>query len=112
MMITKIRKKQSLEGGCASWRSHENKPTRKKEKKNMKEKNDKSMTLLGLAKGKKNTHTKKNIFPTDRFLLFPFFSLLIYISFFIIILRRKKPTVPLHHCIKLYAHCCAIFLLS
>jgi len=39
-MITKIRKrnkKQSLEEGCASWRSHENKPTRKKEK-NMKEK--------------------------------------------------------------------------
>jgi hypothetical protein len=31
-MITKIRKKQSLEGGCACWRSHENKPTRKKEK--------------------------------------------------------------------------------
>jgi len=33
-MKTKIRKrkKKSLEGGCANQRSHENKPTRKKEK--------------------------------------------------------------------------------
>lgn len=67
-------------------RSHKNKPTRKKEKIMKGKKNDKSMTLLGLAKGKK-THThEKTIFPTDRFLLFPFFSLYLSIFLFLLLL--------------------------
>ena len=50
------------------------------------------MTLLGLAKGKK--HTKKTYSPQTDFYCFLFFSLLIYISFFIIILKRKNQQYP------------------
>jgi len=68
------------------------------------------MTLLGLAKGKK-THTKKHIPHRQIFIVSVFLSTYLYF-FFIIILRRKNQQYPYIIVIKLYAHCCAIFLLS
>merc|ERR1712008_198601 len=57
---------------------------------------DKSMTLLGLAKGKKHTR-KKHIPHRQIFIVSVFLSTYLYF-FFYYYFKKKKPTVPLHHC--------------
>jgi len=57
------------------------KPTRQERKNDERKKMIKSMTLSGLAKGKKTL--EKNILPTDRFLLFTFS---LYLSIFLFLL--------------------------